>query len=105
MPPGSAALSTGAADGPPPDLEQPGRPVRFGTAAHDPETLRLLRAHASPDRIVCGSDYPFDMAQPDPVRFPLDNGMDAAVLEANGRAFLGAVPEGPLRARLARVRA
>ncbi|MFF2142273.1 amidohydrolase family protein [Kitasatospora sp. NPDC058190] len=73
------------------------RRLYFDTVAHDPETLRLLRAHASPDRVVCGSDYPFDMAQPDPVRFPLDNGMDAAVLEANGRAFLGAAPTGSLR--------
>lgn len=61
----------------------------FDTVTHDPGALRLLRAHASPDRIVCGSDYPFDMAQPDPAGFPRDNGIDAATLEANGRAFLG----------------
>lgn len=51
--------------------------------------LSLLSAHAAPERIVCGSDYPFDMAQPEPVRFLLDHGLDARTLEANGRAFLG----------------
>lgn len=64
----------------------------FDTVTHDPEVLGLLRARASRDRIVCGSDYPFDMAQPDPARFPPDNGIDAATLEANGRAFLGLEP-------------
>ncbi|MFD8865552.1 amidohydrolase family protein [Streptomyces sp. NPDC059590] len=61
----------------------------FDTVTHDPQVLTLLRSHASPDRIVCGSDYPFDMAQPDPVGFLLGHGIDAATLEANGRRFLG----------------
>ncbi|MFI0715247.1 amidohydrolase family protein [Streptomyces inhibens] len=64
----------------------------FDTVTHDPEVLRLLRSHASPDRILCGSDYPFDMAQPDPAGFLLDNGIDAATLETNGRVFLGMTP-------------
>ncbi|MFE2094307.1 amidohydrolase family protein [Streptomyces sp. NPDC059460] len=61
----------------------------FDTVTHDPEVLRLLTAQAAPDRILCGSDYPFDMAQPDPVRYLLDNGLDAVTLERNGRVFLG----------------
>ncbi|MFJ7494559.1 amidohydrolase family protein [Streptomyces sp. NPDC097727] len=61
----------------------------FDTITHDPEVLRLLTAQAAPDRILCGSDYPFDMAQPDPVRYLLDNGLDAVTLERNGRVFLG----------------
>ncbi|MER6440239.1 amidohydrolase family protein [Streptomyces sp. NPDC001185] len=61
----------------------------FDTVTHDPEVLRLLTARASQNKILCGSDYPFDMAQPDPVRFLLDHGLDAAALEANGRRFLG----------------
>lgn len=61
----------------------------FDTVTHDPEVLRLLSAHAAPDRILCGSDYPFDMAQPEPVRYLLDHGLDANGLEINGRAFLG----------------
>ncbi|MFD8425253.1 amidohydrolase family protein [Streptomyces sp. NPDC059466] len=70
----------------------PGDPftrLYFDTVTHDPEVLRLLTARASRERILCGSDYPFDMAQPDPVRFLLDNGLDAATLEANGSQFLG----------------
>jgi aminocarboxymuconate-semialdehyde decarboxylase len=39
--------------------------------------------------VVCGSDYPFDMAQQDPVRFAVRHGITAEVLTANGRAFLG----------------
>jgi len=39
-------------------------------------------APASLEGIPCDSDYPFDMAQPDPVGFLLDNGMDAAALKA-----------------------
>ncbi|MFE7392621.1 hypothetical protein [Streptomyces sp. NPDC057582] len=35
----------------------------FDTITHDPDVLTLLRAHASPERIVCGSDCPFDMAR------------------------------------------
>lgn len=61
----------------------------FDTVTHDPEVLRLLTARASRERILCGSDYPFDMAQPDPVRFLLDNGLDAATLGTNARRFLG----------------
>ncbi|MFK0110006.1 amidohydrolase family protein [Streptomyces sp. NPDC091217] len=61
----------------------------FDTVTHDPDVLRLLRSHSSPERILCGSDYPFDMAQPDPVGYLLSQGLDASVLEANGRAFLG----------------
>ncbi|MFB7505618.1 amidohydrolase family protein [Streptomyces broussonetiae] len=64
----------------------------FDTITHDPDVLTLLRAHASPERIVCGSDYPFDMAQPDPAGFPLGHGIDATALEANGRRFLGLTP-------------
>ncbi|MET8412853.1 amidohydrolase family protein [Streptomyces sp. NPDC005195] len=61
----------------------------FDTVTHDPDVLGLLTARASRERILCGSDYPFDMAQPNPVRFLLDNGLDAATLETNARQFLG----------------
>ncbi|MGY0055273.1 amidohydrolase family protein [Streptomyces sp. LZ34] len=64
----------------------------FDTVTHDPEVLRLLLAHAARDRILCGSDYPFDMAQPDPARFAPAGGLDATALEANGRVFLGLEP-------------
>jgi aminocarboxymuconate-semialdehyde decarboxylase len=61
----------------------------FDTVTHDPDTLRLLTTLASPDRVVCGSDYPFDMAEADPVGFAVTSGPDAATLSANGRGFLG----------------
>ncbi|MFG3020721.1 amidohydrolase family protein [Streptomyces sp. NPDC048254] len=61
----------------------------FDTVTHDPGLLELLAAHASKDGIVCGSDYPFDMAQQGPVRFATDHGPDAESLTSNARAFLG----------------
>ena len=65
------------------------RELFFDSVTHDPEQLRLLSAHAGARRVVCGSDYPFDMAQQQPVRFAVENGVDPDVLSANGRAFLG----------------
>ncbi|MFO7250269.1 MAG: amidohydrolase family protein [Actinomycetes bacterium] len=65
------------------------RSLYVDTLTHDAEALRLLVAKAHPARLVCGSDYPFDMADREPVRFATGNGLDPAVLEANGRAFTG----------------
>lgn len=39
----------------------------FDTVTHDRELLRALIAWAGADRVLLGSDYPFDMADPDPV--------------------------------------
>ena len=39
----------------------------FDTVTHDPEVLRALIEWAGPERVLLGSDYPFDMADPDPV--------------------------------------
>ncbi|MFF0223479.1 amidohydrolase family protein [Streptomyces sp. NPDC004629] len=61
----------------------------FDTVTHDPHLLRLLTAHASEDAVVCGSDYPFDMAQSAPVRFATGHGPAAEALTSNARAFLG----------------
>ena len=67
----------------------------FDTVTHDGDLLRLLTARAGGRGIVCGSDYPFDMAQQNPVRFAVRNGLGAQVLTTNGRAFLGRpVPDG-----------
>ncbi|WP_410581861.1 amidohydrolase family protein [Amycolatopsis sp. lyj-108] len=70
----------------------PGEAVRdlwFDTVTHDPALLELLTEHAGKHAIVCGSDYPFDMAQRDPVGFATSGGLDTAALIANARAFLG----------------
>ncbi|WP_245665116.1 amidohydrolase family protein [Nocardia sienata] len=61
----------------------------FDTVAHDPHLLTLLRGHAGADRIVCGSDYPFDMAEADPVRFAVTHGVTEVELVAAAREFLG----------------
>ena len=61
----------------------------FDTVTHDDDLLRLLVAKAGAQRIVCGSDYPFDMAQAGPVRFAMGNGLPAETLTTNGRTFLG----------------
>jgi aminocarboxymuconate-semialdehyde decarboxylase len=70
------------------------RELYVDTVTHDPDALALLTAHAGKDRIVCGSDHPFDMAQADPVGFATGHGADpvrsATALSANARAFLGA---------------
>jgi aminocarboxymuconate-semialdehyde decarboxylase len=68
------------------------RELFLDTVTHDPDTLDLLVAQAGAGRIVAGSDYPFDMAQPHPVAFAVDNGLPAAALAASGRAFLGLTP-------------
>lgn len=39
----------------------------FDTITHDPDVLRALVEWVGPERILLGSDYPFDMADPDPV--------------------------------------
>jgi aminocarboxymuconate-semialdehyde decarboxylase len=75
----------------------PGAAVRelwFDTVTHDPELLGLLAGRVGKQAIVCGSDHPFDMAQPDPVGFATAHGLDAGTLTTNARAFLGAGPDG-----------
>lgn len=70
----------------------PGEAVRdlwFDTVTHDPALLGLLTERAGKQAVVCGSDYPFDMAQRDPLAFATGGGLDVATLSANARAFLG----------------
>jgi len=69
------------------------RELFVDTVTHDPDQLDLLMALAGDSRIVVGSDYPFDMAEPHPVAFAVDNGLPAEKLATNGRAFLGLPPE------------
>jgi aminocarboxymuconate-semialdehyde decarboxylase len=60
----------------------------FDTLTHDGPALALLRAHAEPGHLLCGSDAPFDMGLPRPQDLPVSEGIDPAVLEANARHFL-----------------
>jgi aminocarboxymuconate-semialdehyde decarboxylase len=59
----------------------------FDTVTHDPRLLGDLVATVGAARVLLGSDYPFDMADPDPVRTVMDAGLSAgeqqALLEGN----------------------
>jgi len=61
----------------------------FDTLTHDAAALELLRAHADPSRLMCGSDYPFDMGVARPQDLPNGVGIDDLTLERNARRFLG----------------
>ena len=41
----------------------------YDTVTHSPDVLQFLLDFAGPDHVVLGSDYPFEMGQPDPVNF------------------------------------
>ena len=61
----------------------------FDTVTHDPHQLKLLCELAGTHRVVCGSDYPFDMAEADPARFAIEHGPGRAALIGAARAYLG----------------
>ncbi|MGB3323320.1 MAG: amidohydrolase family protein [Mycolicibacterium fortuitum] len=65
------------------------RDLYFDTVTHDAPQLELLCKIAGEDKIVCGSDYPFDMAESEPVRFAVKHGHDENALARAARAFLG----------------
>ncbi|MHC9293311.1 amidohydrolase family protein [Mycobacterium sp. LTG2003] len=69
----------------------------FDTLTHDVPTLELLRAHADPGHLMCGSDYPFDMGVARPLELPRAAGIDDDLLERNARRFLG-IDEGETHA-------
>jgi aminocarboxymuconate-semialdehyde decarboxylase len=59
----------------------------YDTATHDPAVLRELVRFVGAERVVAGSDHPFDMGDPDPaatVRAAgLGSAAEAAILEGN----------------------
>ena len=63
------------------------RRFHFDTVTHDPELLRALIAFAGPERILLGSDYPFDMGDPAAVAGVRGLGLaretEAAILSGN----------------------
>ncbi|WP_422745679.1 amidohydrolase family protein [Mycobacterium sp. WMMD1722] len=61
----------------------------FDTLTHDGPALELLRAHADPAHLMCGSDYPFDMGVTRPLDLPHAVGITDAALEHNAHRFLG----------------
>jgi aminocarboxymuconate-semialdehyde decarboxylase len=70
------------------------RRFHFDTVIHDPELLRDLIEWAGHDRVLLGSDHPFDMAAPDPAgsvrALGLSPGASEAVLGGNAARLIGA---------------
>jgi aminocarboxymuconate-semialdehyde decarboxylase len=73
-------------------VEESLRRLYFDTVTHDPALLRALVDFAGADRVLLGSDHPFDMGDPDPVATVLAAGLDgaakAAVLGGNAERLL-----------------
>lgn len=88
-----AVAAAGASLDVPPD-ELIGR-FLFDTITHDPALLRALVELVGADRVLLGSDYPFDMADPDPVGTVRAAGLSAedeqAVLGGNAARLLESV--------------
>jgi aminocarboxymuconate-semialdehyde decarboxylase len=65
----------------------------FDTITHDAGVLRTLVETVGADRVLLGSDYPFDMADPDPVGTVKAAGLsphdERAVLSGNAERLLG----------------
>jgi len=67
------------------------RNLWFDTLVFDPDQLdSLIRTHGA-DKLCLGTDFPFDMAEPDPVGFHarLDEATKAKILGGNAAALLG----------------
>jgi aminocarboxymuconate-semialdehyde decarboxylase len=86
-----------AAAGPPPadpevSADRMVRHVLFESVVHDSRLLRDLVAAVGPDRVLLGSDNPFDMADHDPVATVRAAGLDetvpTAVLHTNAEREL-----------------
>jgi aminocarboxymuconate-semialdehyde decarboxylase len=69
------------------------RRMFFDTIVYDPPQLRALAAQWGADQLVLGTDYPYDMAEPDPVGFVHRAGLDAqataGILGGNAARLLG----------------
>jgi aminocarboxymuconate-semialdehyde decarboxylase len=68
------------------------RRLHYDTITHDPGLLRALVGFAGADRVLLGSDHPFDMGDADPVATVIAAGLDpaakAAVLSGNAERLL-----------------
>jgi aminocarboxymuconate-semialdehyde decarboxylase len=60
----------------------------------DPAAIRFLAGSFGASQILVGSDYPFNMGDPDPVGTLEKAGLDPALTAANARRFLG-LPAAP----------
>ena len=82
------------------------RRFHFDTVTHDRELLRALIDWVGAERVLLGSDYPFDMAEPDPVgsvrALDLDPGVESAVLADKANRLLATVADEATGASVAR---
>ncbi|SDY63220.1 amidohydrolase family protein [Herbiconiux ginsengi] len=76
-----------AGSGVPP--EEAFRSLWLDTVTHDADAFDLLAKKAGAGRVLLGSDYPFDMADPDPVVHAIERGLSAESLDHDARGFLG----------------
>jgi aminocarboxymuconate-semialdehyde decarboxylase len=60
----------------------------FDTITHDADLLRSLADFVGEDRLLLGSDHPFDMADPDPIATARAAGLDPDRLAENARRLL-----------------
>jgi aminocarboxymuconate-semialdehyde decarboxylase len=65
---GVTPAEAGTLPGPPEAADAVTRRFLFDTVTHDPDLLRALVTAVGHERVLLGSDYPFDMADPHPVR-------------------------------------
>ena len=69
------------------------RRFHYDTVTHDPAVLRELVGFVGAERVVAGSDHPFDMADPDPAATVRAAGLgpeaEAAILEGNLERLVG----------------
>jgi aminocarboxymuconate-semialdehyde decarboxylase len=76
------------------------RRLWFDSLVHNPTGLRHLILAAGPDRVLLGSDFPFDMGTEDPLAAldaaDLPPAVHAAVRGGNAAALLGLNRQGPL---------
>jgi aminocarboxymuconate-semialdehyde decarboxylase len=71
------------------------RKLWFDSLVHTPEALRALVAAVGADRVLLGSDHPFDMGVPDPVARLDSAGLpagDRAAIAGGNASKLGLVP-------------
>ena len=65
----------------------------YDTVTHDPAVLRELVGFVGAERVVAGSDHPFDMGDPDPAATVRAAGLgseaEAAILEGNLERLVG----------------
>ena len=74
------------------------RQIWLDTLVFDKDELDSLVHTHGPDKLCLGTDYPFDMAEPDPLGFHdrLDEGTKAKILGLNAAALLGLKVENPV---------